>query len=91
MKIRVPFSSPPVPLAPGRPLPAVQASAVLQEAVGCSRFSLWTCRSISQNSSVLHEEEDERSCSESETQLSQRLSAPHLGEVRQAGLLSSRF
>ncbi|XP_047612634.1 E3 ubiquitin ligase RNF157 isoform X8 [Phacochoerus africanus] len=37
-------------------------------------------KSISQNSSVLHEEEDERSCSESETQLSQRLSAPHLGE-----------
>ncbi|KAK2112101.1 hypothetical protein P7K49_011848 [Saguinus oedipus] len=38
-------------------------------------------KSISQNSSVLPEEEDERSCSESETQLSQRLSAQHLGET----------
>uniref|UniRef100_A0A2K5QIS7 E3 ubiquitin-protein ligase n=1 Tax=Cebus imitator TaxID=2715852 RepID=A0A2K5QIS7_CEBIM len=37
-------------------------------------------KSISQNSSVLPEEEDERSCSESETQLSQRPSAQHLGE-----------
>ena len=40
-----------------------------------------SCRSISQNSSVLPEEDDERSCSESETQLSQRPSGQHLGEV----------
>jgi len=37
-------------------------------------------KSVSQNSSVLHEEEDERSCSESETPLSQRPSAQHLEE-----------
>ncbi|XP_040845561.1 E3 ubiquitin ligase RNF157 isoform X2 [Ochotona curzoniae] len=37
-------------------------------------------KSVSQNSSVLHEEEDERSCSESETQLSPRPSAPYLRE-----------
>ncbi|XP_044794532.2 E3 ubiquitin ligase RNF157 isoform X4 [Bubalus bubalis] len=37
-------------------------------------------KSISQNSSVLPEEDDERSCSESETQLSQRPSGQHLGE-----------
>ncbi|XDB61584.1 PREDICTED: RING finger protein 157 isoform X2 [Capra hircus] len=37
-------------------------------------------KSISQNSSVLPEEDDERSCSESETQLSQRPSGQHFGE-----------
>ncbi|XP_043317403.1 E3 ubiquitin ligase RNF157 isoform X1 [Cervus elaphus] len=37
-------------------------------------------KSISQNSSVLPEEDDERSCSESETQLSQRPSGQRLGE-----------
>lgn len=36
---------------------------------------------------MLHEEEDERSCSESETQLSQRPSAQHLGEVIDIPLL----
>ena len=44
-------------------------------------FLLGFYRSISQNSSVLHEEEDERSCSESDTQLSQRLSVQHPEEV----------
>lgn len=44
-------------------------------------FPLGFYRSISQNSSVLHEEEDERSCSESDTQLSQRLSVQHPEEV----------
>lgn len=44
-------------------------------------LSLDFCRSVSQNSSVLHEEDDERSCSESDTQLSQRPSAQHLEEV----------
>nr|XP_055187045.1 E3 ubiquitin ligase RNF157 isoform X1 [Nyctereutes procyonoides] len=43
-------------------------------------LSLDFCRSVSQNSSVLHEEDDERSCSESDTQLSQRPSAQHLEE-----------
>ncbi|ELK35766.1 RING finger protein 157 [Myotis davidii] len=37
-------------------------------------------KSISQNSSVLHEEEDERSCSDSETRLSPRPAAQQPGE-----------
>ncbi|KAM6164820.1 E3 ubiquitin ligase RNF157 isoform 5-T5 [Rhynchocyon petersi] len=37
-------------------------------------------KSISQNSSVLHEEEDERSCSESESHVPPRRSAQRLGE-----------
>lgn len=36
---------------------------------------------------MLHEEEDERSCSESETQLSRRPSVQHLGEVIDIPLL----
>lgn len=38
-------------------------------------------RSLSQNSSVLHEDDDERSCSESETHLSPRPSAQQLAQV----------
>ncbi|TKC53461.1 hypothetical protein EI555_014916, partial [Monodon monoceros] len=65
-------------------LPPVRTLSPLDRLSDCSspglklRNSL--SKSISQNSSVLHEEEDERSCSESETPLSQRLSAQHLRE-----------
>lgn len=38
-------------------------------------------RSISQNSSVLHEEDDEKSCSESEIRISRRKSPRHHEEV----------
>ncbi|XP_036692691.1 E3 ubiquitin ligase RNF157 isoform X3 [Balaenoptera musculus] len=65
-------------------LPPVRTLSPLDRLSDCSspglklRNSL--SKSISQNSSVLHEEEDERSCSESETHLSQRPSAQHLRE-----------
>uniref|UniRef100_A0A8C9E5C8 E3 ubiquitin-protein ligase n=1 Tax=Phocoena sinus TaxID=42100 RepID=A0A8C9E5C8_PHOSS len=65
-------------------LPPVRTLSPLDRLSDCSspglklRNSL--SKSISQNSSVLHKEEDERSCSESETPLSQRLSAQHLRE-----------
>nr|XP_030693612.1 E3 ubiquitin ligase RNF157 isoform X2 [Globicephala melas] len=65
-------------------LPPVRTLSPLDRLSDCSspglklRNSL--SKSISQNSSVLHEEEDERSCSESETPLSQRPSAQHLRE-----------
>ncbi|XP_028354675.1 E3 ubiquitin ligase RNF157 [Physeter macrocephalus] len=67
-------------------LPPVRTLSPLDRLSNCSspelklRSSL--SKSISQNSSVLHEEEDERSCSESETHLSQRPSAQHLREER---------
>lgn len=60
------------------------ASSVLYTDAGCRVQRLLSPdfrRSVSQNSSVLREEEDEHSCSESETQLSQRPSAQHLEEV----------
>ncbi|XP_059937523.1 E3 ubiquitin ligase RNF157 [Mesoplodon densirostris] len=65
-------------------LPPVRTLSPLDRLSDCSspglklRNSL--SKSISQNSSVLHEEEDEHSCSESETPLSQRLSTQHLRE-----------
>ncbi|XP_070939711.1 E3 ubiquitin ligase RNF157 isoform X9 [Macaca nemestrina] len=66
-------------------LPPVRTISPLDHLSDCSNQGLKLkkslSKSISQNSSVLHEEEDERSCSESETQLSQRPSAQHLGEV----------
>ncbi|XP_050620215.1 E3 ubiquitin ligase RNF157 isoform X7 [Macaca thibetana thibetana] len=66
-------------------LPPVRTISPLDRLSDCSNQGLKLkkslSKSISQNSSVLHEEEDERSCSESETQLSQRPSAQHLGEV----------
>uniref|UniRef100_A0A8D0S8H4 E3 ubiquitin-protein ligase n=1 Tax=Sus scrofa TaxID=9823 RepID=A0A8D0S8H4_PIG len=65
-------------------LPPVRTLSPLDRLSNCGSQGLKLkkslSKSISQNSSVLHEEEDERSCSESETQLSQRLSAPHLEE-----------
>nr|XP_058904057.1 E3 ubiquitin ligase RNF157 isoform X2 [Kogia breviceps] len=67
-------------------LPPVRTLSPLDRLSDCSspelklRSSL--SKSISQNSSVLHEEEDERSCSESETHLSQRPSAQRLREER---------
>nr|XP_054393353.1 E3 ubiquitin ligase RNF157 isoform X2 [Pongo abelii] len=65
-------------------LPPVRTISPLDRLSDCSSQGLKLkkslSKSISQNSSVLHEEEDERSCSESETQLSQRPSAQHLGE-----------
>ncbi|XP_017740241.1 PREDICTED: RING finger protein 157 isoform X7 [Rhinopithecus bieti] len=66
-------------------LPPVRTISPLDRLSDCSSQGLKLkkslSKSISQNSSVLHEEEDERSCSESETQLSQRPSAQHLGEA----------
>ncbi|XP_022445231.1 E3 ubiquitin ligase RNF157 isoform X2 [Delphinapterus leucas] len=65
-------------------LPPVRTLSPLDRLSDCSSPGLKLgnslSKSISQNSSVLHEEEDERSCSESETPLSQRLSAQHLRE-----------
>uniref|UniRef100_A0A8C5VLG9 E3 ubiquitin-protein ligase n=1 Tax=Microcebus murinus TaxID=30608 RepID=A0A8C5VLG9_MICMU len=65
-------------------LPPARALSPLDRLSDCSSQGLKLkkslSKSVSQNSSVLHEEEDERSCSESETQLSQRPSAQHLGE-----------
>uniref|UniRef100_A0A8C9PM58 E3 ubiquitin-protein ligase n=1 Tax=Spermophilus dauricus TaxID=99837 RepID=A0A8C9PM58_SPEDA len=65
-------------------LPPVRTLSPLDRLSDCSGQGLKLKRSlsksISQNSSVLHEEDDERSCSESETQMSQRPSAQHPGE-----------
>ncbi|XP_029418530.1 E3 ubiquitin ligase RNF157 isoform X2 [Nannospalax galili] len=65
-------------------LPPVRTLSPLDHLSDCSNQGLKLKRSlsksVSQNSSVLHEEDDEHSCSESETQLSQRLSAQHPGE-----------
>ncbi|XP_051015038.1 E3 ubiquitin ligase RNF157 isoform X1 [Acomys russatus] len=67
-------------------LPPIRTLSPLDRLSDCSSQGLKLkkslSKSISQNSSVLHEEEDERSCSESETQLSQRLSAQHPEEGR---------
>nr|XP_036852774.1 E3 ubiquitin ligase RNF157 isoform X3 [Manis javanica]XP_036852775.1 E3 ubiquitin ligase RNF157 isoform X3 [Manis javanica]XP_036852776.1 E3 ubiquitin ligase RNF157 isoform X3 [Manis javanica] len=65
-------------------LPPVRTLSPLDRLSDCSSQGLKLKKSlskaISQSSSVLHEEEDERSCSESETHLSQRPSAQQLGE-----------
>uniref|UniRef100_F6YFF7 E3 ubiquitin-protein ligase n=1 Tax=Equus caballus TaxID=9796 RepID=F6YFF7_HORSE len=65
-------------------LPPVRTLSPLDRLSDCSSQGLKLkkslSKSVSQNSSVLHEEEDELSCSESETQLSQRPSAQQLGE-----------
>ncbi|EDM06666.1 rCG33570 [Rattus norvegicus] len=62
-------------------LPPVRTLSPLDHLSDCNsqglKLNKSLSKSISQNSSVLHEEEDERSCSESDTQLSQRLSAQH--------------
>ncbi|XP_034361782.1 E3 ubiquitin ligase RNF157 isoform X1 [Arvicanthis niloticus] len=62
-------------------LPPVRTLSPLDRLSDCNSQGLKLkkslSKSISQNSSVLHEEEDERSCSESDTQLSQRLSVQH--------------
>ncbi|CAH6776454.1 Rnf157 [Phodopus roborovskii] len=62
-------------------LPPIRTLSPLDRLSDCSNQGLKLkksiSKSVSQNSSVLHEEEDERSCSESETQLSQRLSSHH--------------
>ncbi|XP_049996005.1 E3 ubiquitin ligase RNF157 isoform X6 [Alexandromys fortis] len=67
-------------------LPPVRTLSPLDRLSDCSNQGLKLkknlSKSVSQNSSVLHEEEDEHSCSESETQLSQRLSAQHPEEGR---------
>uniref|UniRef100_A0A8C3YR62 E3 ubiquitin-protein ligase n=1 Tax=Catagonus wagneri TaxID=51154 RepID=A0A8C3YR62_9CETA len=64
-------------------LPPVRTLSPLDRLSDCSSQGLKLkkslSKSVSQNSSVLHEE-DERSCSESETRLSQRPSAQRLGE-----------
>uniref|UniRef100_A0A452QBD6 E3 ubiquitin-protein ligase n=1 Tax=Ursus americanus TaxID=9643 RepID=A0A452QBD6_URSAM len=65
-------------------LPPVRTLSPLDRLSDCSsqgiKLKKSLSKSVSQNSSVLHEEEDERSCSDSETQLSQRPSAQHLEE-----------
>lgn len=65
-------------------LPPVRTLSPLDRLSDCSSQGLKLkkslSKSISQNSSVLHEEEEERSCSESETQPSQRPAAQHSGE-----------
>ncbi|XP_077897756.1 E3 ubiquitin ligase RNF157 isoform X4 [Ictidomys tridecemlineatus] len=65
-------------------LPPVRTLSPLDRLSDCSGQGLKLKRSlsksISQNSSVLHEEDDEHSCSESQTQMSQRPSAQHPGE-----------
>ncbi|XP_071066920.1 E3 ubiquitin ligase RNF157 isoform X2 [Dasypus novemcinctus] len=65
-------------------LPPVRTLSPLDRLSDCSSQGLklkkTLSKSVSQNSSVLHEEEDEHSCSESETQPSQRRPAQHLGE-----------
>uniref|UniRef100_A0A8C5KIU1 E3 ubiquitin-protein ligase n=1 Tax=Jaculus jaculus TaxID=51337 RepID=A0A8C5KIU1_JACJA len=65
-------------------LPPVRTLSPLDRLSDCSSQGLKLkknlSKSVSQNSSVLQEEDDKRSCSESETQLSQRPSAQHLGE-----------
>uniref|UniRef100_A0A671F4A6 E3 ubiquitin-protein ligase n=1 Tax=Rhinolophus ferrumequinum TaxID=59479 RepID=A0A671F4A6_RHIFE len=63
-------------------LPPVRTLSPLDRLSDCSSQGLKLKRSLSkslsQNSSVLHEEDDERSCSESETHLSRRPSAQQL-------------
>ncbi|XP_058560665.1 E3 ubiquitin ligase RNF157 [Neofelis nebulosa] len=65
-------------------LPPVRTLSPLDRLSDCSSQGIELkkslSKSVSQNSSVLREEEDERSCSESETPLSQRPSAQHLEE-----------
>ncbi|XP_062072217.1 E3 ubiquitin ligase RNF157 isoform X1 [Lepus europaeus] len=65
-------------------LPPVRTLSPLDRLSDCSSQGLKLKRSlsksVSQSSSVLHEEEDEHSCSESETPLSQRPSAQRLRE-----------
>ncbi|KAB0365138.1 hypothetical protein FD754_009294 [Muntiacus muntjak] len=65
-------------------LPPVRTFSPLDRLSDCGSQGLKlkksVSKSISQNSSVLPEEDDERSCSESETQLSQRPSGQRLGE-----------
>lgn len=65
-------------------LPPVRTLSPLDRLSDCSSQGLKLKRSlsksVSQNSSVLREEEDERSCSESETHLSQRPSVQRLEE-----------
>nr|XP_023420728.1 E3 ubiquitin ligase RNF157 isoform X1 [Cavia porcellus] len=65
-------------------LPPVRTLSPLDRLADCSsqglKFKRSLSKSISQNSSVLHEEEEERSCSESESQLSQRPAAQHAVE-----------
>ncbi|KAM4843131.1 E3 ubiquitin ligase RNF157 isoform 1-T1 [Thomomys bottae] len=65
-------------------LPPVRTLSPLDRLSDCSsqgvKLKKSLSKSVSQNSSVLHEEEDEHSCSESETQLSQRPVAQHPGE-----------
>uniref|UniRef100_A0A8C9K5P3 E3 ubiquitin-protein ligase n=1 Tax=Panthera tigris altaica TaxID=74533 RepID=A0A8C9K5P3_PANTA len=65
-------------------LPPVRTLSPLDRLSDCSSQGIELkkslSKSVSQNSSVLREEEDERSCSESETPLSQRHSAQHLEE-----------
>ncbi|XP_059006272.1 E3 ubiquitin ligase RNF157 isoform X1 [Mustela lutreola] len=65
-------------------LPPVRTRSPLDRLSDCSsqgiKLKKNLSKSVSQNSSVLREEEDEHSCSESETQLSQRPSAQHLEE-----------
>ncbi|XP_023584998.1 E3 ubiquitin ligase RNF157 [Trichechus manatus latirostris] len=65
-------------------LPPVRTLSPLDRLSDCSSQGLKLkkslSKSVSQNSSVLHEEEDERSCSESETHLSRRRSAQYLRE-----------
>ncbi|XP_052049890.1 E3 ubiquitin ligase RNF157 isoform X1 [Apodemus sylvaticus] len=62
-------------------LPPVRTLSPLDRLSDCNgqglKLKKSLSKSVSQNSSVLHEEEDERSCSESDTQLSQRLSGQH--------------
>uniref|UniRef100_A0A8C0JX02 E3 ubiquitin-protein ligase n=1 Tax=Canis lupus dingo TaxID=286419 RepID=A0A8C0JX02_CANLU len=57
-------------------LPPVRTLSPLDRLSDCSsqgiKLKKSLSKSVSQNSSVLHEEDDERSCSESDTQLSQR-------------------
>lgn len=53
-------------------------------AVGGATYSYPTlpfCRSVSQNSSILPEEEDEKSCTESELRVCRRKSPARLEEV----------
>ncbi|XP_011384937.2 E3 ubiquitin ligase RNF157-like [Pteropus vampyrus] len=71
--------------SPDGQLPPVRTLSPLDRLSDCSSQGLKLKRSlsksISQNSSVLPEEEDEGSCSESKTHLSQGPSAQQLGQV----------
>ncbi|XP_074199840.1 E3 ubiquitin ligase RNF157 isoform X1 [Camelus bactrianus] len=68
-------------------LPPIRTLSPLDRLSDCRSQGLKLKKSLSQstsqNSSVLPEEDDERSCSESETHLSQGLSAQHVGEFQQ--------